>query len=224
MRKDKPSKDNEAKIEEKSESEEPLGTDGEVSDASSEKKVKLKWWPILSVGFASLFLMLLTYVIGVKSLGVNEYEALIEWLRDRTGAGLAMFIYEFVCDSLIVPISPDLIWMIGANFKWWESVLIVGTASTLGGFAAYGLGVLLNKIPFIKKLTVKIAGKWGAYIKVYGVPFLIMSAILPLPFSTIVTICGVMRLGAKKSLPPCLLRYVHALIYYLLFNAGLLLI
>lgn len=213
---------------EKSESlnEDPSLVDVDVpsSVSTSEDKVKLKWWPILTVGFISLLLMLSAYFIGVKSLGADRYKDIINWLKDHIGAELAMFIYEYLCDSLILPLSPDLVWMVGADFDWWKTILIVGTASTLGGFTAYAVGILFDKIPFIRKFTGKIEKKWGAYINVYGVPFLIMAALLPLPFSTIVTVAGILHLGAKKSLPPCLLRYVHAVAYYWLFKTGLLLI
>ena len=51
-----------------------------------------------------------------------------------------------------------------------------------------------------------------------------MAAIFPLPYSTICTAAGAMKLPLKKALPSIALRYVHAAIYFVLFSAGLLLI
>ncbi len=192
--------------------------------ASTPDKVKVKWAPILIVGFFSLFLMVASYFFGLKFVGKENYTGFIDWLSNNFGLKLGIFLYTYILDTLILPLSPDLVWVVGAGMNPWESVLIVGCASMLGGFTAYGIGYLVDKIPPIKRFTNKINDKWSAYIKAYGVPFLLMAAVLPLPFSTICMVAGLVHLGPRKAFPPCLLRFVHALLYYLIFRAGFLLV
>ena len=108
--------------------------------------------------------------------------------------------------------------------NWFEAILLVGLASFSGGVTSYYIGVLVDKIPFVKKWTSAAKEKWGEYIKMYGTPFLVLASLLPLPFSTICTVAGAVKLPAKRVIPVCLLRIIHAGIYYCLFRAGLLLL
>lgn len=188
------------------------------------ENVRLRWAPILIVGFGSLIIMLLVYVVGLKTVGHENYTGAIEWLEAHFGLGIAVFIYTYIVDTLILPLSPDLVWMVAAGMHPLEAILLVGVASFLGGVTSYYIGVMIDKIPLVRKITSKANDKWGAYIKVYGTPFLILASLLPLPFSTICTVAGAVRLSAKKVIPVCLLRIVHAGIYFCLFRAGLLLI
>lgn len=189
-----------------------------------QKEVKLRWTPILLVGFLSLAIMLTAYIIGLKTVGHETYTGAIEWFEEQFGLSGAIFLYTYVVDTFILPLSPDLVWIVAAGMNAFKAILLVGLASFLGGISSYLIGILVDKIPFIKKLTKKANEKWGAYIRVYGTPFLIVSALMPLPFSTIATVAGAVHLPAKKVIPICLLRIVHAAIYYGLFRTGLLLI
>mgnify|MGYP004523036595 FL=1 len=201
-----------------------MQSDDKKGVSPEEKEVKLRWAPILLVGFLSLFCMLAFYVIGLKTVGHETYTGAIEWFEQKFGLSGAIFLYTYVVDTLILPLSPDLVWMVAAGMDALETIFLVGSASFLGGVTSYCIGLLIDKIAFVRKLTQKANDKWGAYIKVYGTPFLIISAVLPLPFSTICTVAGAVHLPSKKVIPVCLLRIVHAAIYYWLFRAGLLLI
>lgn len=192
-------------------------------DKAESNDVKLRWSPILIVGFSSLVFMFLIYVVGLKSVGGDRYIGTIQWLEAHFGLKLAVFLYTFIVDTLILPLSPDLVWMVAAGMRPVVAVFLVGSASTLGGMVSYFIGIAFDKIPFVKKLTKKANEKWGAYISVYGTPFLILASMLPLPFSTICTVAGAVRLSPRKVLPTCLFRFVHALVYFWLFRAGLLL-
>ena len=98
---------------------------------------------------------------------------------------------------------------------------VIGTASSLGGITSYAIGLLLHKIPIIKRYTEKAEAKWGAYIRKYGTLFVLLSGILPLPFSTICSVAGAMKLPAKKVLPCCLVRYLRTALYFTFFSLGL---
>lgn len=195
----------------------------EESDDKEPKEVKLEWKKLLIIGLIPLFAIFASYIVAIKSMGVEKYSAVIDWFFDRFGL-LGVFLYAYIVDTLILPLSPDLVWPIVASLKWYIVIPLIGSASALGGVTSYFIGVLIDKIPFIKKLTGKANGKWGPYIRVYGSPFMSMAAIFPLPYSTICTAAGAMKLPLKKALPSIALRYVHAAIYFVLFRAGLLLI
>ena len=191
---------------------------------SGNGEIKLKWAPILILGFSCLIIMLGVYVVGIKTVGHDRYTGAIEWFEAHFGLRLAIFLYTYIVDTLILPLSPDLVWMVAAGMHPLEAISLVGIASFLGGVTSYYIGVIVDKIPFVRKLTAKANDKWGKYIKLYGTPFLILASVFPLPFSTICTVAGAVKLPALRVIPVCLLRIVHAAIYFCLFRAGLLLI
>lgn len=190
----------------------------------SEDKNKLKWSKVFLIGFCSLVLMLLIYVLSIKEVGQDRYAALISWINSHFSLRLGMFLYAYLVDTLILPISPDLVWVIGAGMAWHEAILIVGLGSALGGISSYGIGLFADRIPVVRRFADSANKKWGPYINAYGVPLIVVSAIFPLPFSTLCTVAGVMGLSFKKVALASTLRLLHAAIYYALFRAGLLLI
>ena len=76
----------------------------------------------------------------------------------------------------------------------------------------------------MKKYTDRAAVKWGAYIRKYGITFVLLAGILPLPFSTICVLAGALKMDARRVLPATCIRYIRAALYFALFRAGLLII
>ena len=188
-----------------------------------EKEVKLEWKKLALIGLIPLFAIFGSYIAAIKTVGADKYKYVVDWFFEHFGL-TGVFLYDYIVDTLILPLSPDFVWPIVAALHWYVAIPLIGTASALGGITSYFIGVLIDKIPFVKKLTAKANKKWGAYIRVYGSPFMSMAALFPLPYSTICTAAGAMKMPFKKALPSILLRYVHAAIYFALFRAGLLLI
>lgn len=189
-----------------------------------EGEIKLKWFRVILIGLISLSMMLIVYSLGVSHVGEESYSELLEWINGHFSLRWAVFLYAYVVDTLILPLSPDLVWVVGAAMVWWEAILLAGLGSALGGISSCGIGVLVDKIPLVKKLTESAYRKWGRYIRAYGLPLVFMSALLPMPFSTICLVAGIVRLNFTRVVLGCLLRIVHAAIYYHLFRAGLLLV
>ncbi len=187
-----------------------------------EGDVKLEWKKLVLIGLIPLFAIFISYIVAVKNLGTERYTDIIAWFSEHFGL-LGVFLYAYIVDTLILPLSPDLVWPIVASLDWYIVIPLIGGASALGGITSFFIGVLIDKIPVIRKLTGKANEKWGPYINVYGSPFLSMAAIFPLPYSTICTAAGAVHMPFKKALPSILLRFVHAAIYFALFRAGLLL-
>lgn len=186
-------------------------------------EVKLEWKKLALIGLIPLIAIFASYIVAVKNLGTDKYAYIIDLFSEHFGL-LGVFLYAYIVDTLILPLSPDLVWPIVASMKWYVVIPLIGGASALGGITSFLIGILIDKIPFIRKLTEKANKKWGPYIKVYGAPFLSMAALFPLPYSTICTVAGAVHMPLKKALPSILLRFVHAAIYFALFRAGLLLL
>lgn len=187
-------------------------------------EIKIKWSRLLLIGFVSLALMLLVYIFGVKEVGHERYTALLEWINSHFSLRWGVFLYAYIVDTLILPLSPDLVWIVGAGMIAREAIFFAGLGSAIGGLSSYGIGMLVDKISFVRKITDSANRKWGDYIKAYGVPFVALSAIFPLPFSTLCTVAGIVGLDFRKIAIASSLRFVHATIYFFLFRAGLLLI
>lgn len=187
------------------------------------KDVHLNWKKIALVGFIPLLLIFLGFFVVVKYIGGDNYTAAIDWFDENLGMW-GIFFYVYVVDTLILPLSPDFVFPIAASMNPFIVVPVIGTASALGGVTSYAIGLLLHKIPLIKKYTEKAEAKWGAYIRKYGTAFVILAGILPLPFSTICVLAGALKMDARKVLPATCIRYIRAALYFALFRAGLLII
>ena len=187
------------------------------------KDVHLNWKKIALIGFIPLLLIFIGFFAVVKYIGGENYSAAVDWFDENLGLW-GIFLYVYVVDTLILPLSPDFVFPIAAAMNPFVVIPVIGTASALGGVTSYAIGLLLHKIPFVRKYTEKAEAKWGAYIKKYGIAFILFAGILPLPFSTICILAGALKMDARKVLPATCIRYVRAALYFALFRAGLLMI
>ena len=196
--------------------------DKDKKEDGSQNSVKLEWKKLALIGLIPLFAIFISYIVAVRNLGTEKYADIINWFSEHFGL-VGVFLYAYIVDTLILPLSPDLVWPIVASLDWYIVIPLIGGASALGGITSFFIGVLFDKIPFIRRMTESANRKWGPYISVYGSPFLSMAALFPLPYSTICTVAGAVHMPIRKALPSILLRFVHAAVYFALFRAGLLL-
>ena len=188
-----------------------------------ENDVHLPWARILIIGFIPLILIFVGFFTVVKYIGVDNYNWIINFVDENFGL-LGIFLYVYIVDLLILPLSPDFVFPIVAGMPWYEIVPIIGVASALGGVTGFYIGRLLNHISFVAKISNRAKEKWGRYIAKYGVVFVILAALLPIPFSTVCIASGVMKLESKKVIPACFVRIIRMGIFYFLFKAGLVLV
>ncbi len=193
------------------------------TDMHSHKDVHLNWKKIALVGTIPILLIFAGFFIVLKAIGGENYSLAVDWFNENFGL-TGIFIYVYVVDTLILPLSPDFVFPIVASMSPWVVIPIIGTASALGGVTSYAIGLLLHKIPVIKKYTEKAEAKWGAYIRKYGTLFVLIAGFFPLPFSTICVLAGALKMDARKVIPATAIRYVRAALYFALFRAGLLMI
>ena len=178
---------------------------------------KVSWQKILILGCVSLIALLAAFLAAYKIVGAENYKTIVGYIERGNGLW-GVFLYVYIVDLLILPLSPDFVYPIVAGMNPFEVIPVIGTASALGGFTAYGIGRLLGKIPAVKKLTGRAEEKWGEYIRKYGIAFVTCAGILPLPFSTICIASGAVDLPWKKMALCCLIRYLRTTVYFVLFR------
>ncbi len=188
-----------------------------------QKDVRLPWGKILIIGFIPMVLIFAGFFFAVRYIGVDNYRWIVDYVDEHFGLA-GIFLYVYIVDLFIMPLSPDFVFPIVAGMPWYKIIPIIGVASSLGGVTGYFVGRLLDKIPIVARTSAKAEAKWGAYIKKYGVVFVILAALLPIPFSTVCIASGVMRVDMKKVLPACFCRVIRMGIFFFLFKAGLVLV
>lgn len=193
-----------------------------MSEIDKNDDVKLNWAKVITIGLIPIVLIFAAFYIAVQLIGTENYDRIVSYVDENFGLA-GIFLYVFIVDTLILPLSPDFVFPVVAGMPWYEVVPVIGLASALGGWASYFIGRLLIRVPVIDKWVEKAKDKWGKYINRYGIVFVILSTLTPIPFSTVCMAAGAVKLSSKKVLPCCLFRILRNGIYFFLFKAGLVL-
>lgn len=180
----------------------------------------LNWGKILTIGLIPIVLIFIFFYIFVKNIGTENYQSIVNLIDEKFGM-VGIFLYVFIVDTLILPLSPDFIFPVVAGMNPWEVIPVIGLASAFGGWASYLIGRVLIKVPVIDKWVEKAKNKWGKYIDRYGIVFVILSTLTPIPFSTVCMAAGAVKLSSRKVFPCCLFRILRMAVYFFLFKAGL---
>lgn len=191
-----------------------------TSPMRDEKDAHINWAKVLTIGLIPIILIFVGFFLVVKNIGTDSYNDIVGFIDDRFGM-LGIFLYIFIVDTLILPLSPDFVFPIVAGMPWYEVIPVIGIASAMGGWASYLIGRVLIRVPLIDRWVEKAKDKWGRYIDRYGIVFVILSTLTPIPFSTVCMAAGAVKLPARKVFPCCLFRILRMGLYYFLFRAGL---
>ena len=190
---------------------------------TDEREAHINWTKVLTIGLIPILLIFVGFFLVVKSIGTESYGDIVGFIDEKFGM-LGIFLYVFIVDTLIMPLSPDFVFPIVAGMPWFEVIPVIGLASAMGGWASYFIGRVLIKVPLIDKWVEKAKNKWGRYIDRYGIVFVILSTLTPIPFSTVCMAAGAVKLPVRKVLPCCLFRILRMGLYYFLFRLGLVLV
>ncbi|ADY12468.1 YqaA family protein [Sphaerochaeta globosa] len=165
------------------------------------------------------------YFIGFqfyRRLGWDQNAVVQQFIADFGVMGVAL--YVFIVDLFVLPLSVDLMWPFVMGWHPLLAIVVMGTASVAGAFCAYLFGRLVGLIPIFKRWVLKQSGTHTEQIITkYGIWAIVISGLTPLPFSTICTVAGIVKLKVHHVLLSSLIRYVRMAIYYLIF-AGLIVI
>ena len=166
--------------------------------------------------------VLVLYLVGMKLLSftsIGKSEVLKQFVLDFGVQGVALYVY--LVEMLMFPLSVDFIWAFVMSWDPLVAIFVMGTSSVAGAMSAYLVGRLVRLIPPVKRWVMKVSGTHAEeLITKYGVWGIVISGLTPLPFSTICTVAGVVKLKAHLFLLGSLVRYVRMAIYYFIF-AGL---
>lgn len=165
----------------------------------------LKLLVVLGVFFGLIFLME-TFFITLKEIFSIIVSNVDTW---------AVFSVFFISESFLGIIPPDLfiVWTkelsLHINANAWLLVGFLATLSYVGGLVSFGLGMRIITIPKIHAWALKKYGKLFNNLKKWGGFFVVLSALLPVPFSIVMMICGVTGYPLKWAAYLGLFRYLR---------------
>jgi len=187
-----------------------------LEDGTLNIKVLVRRTLTLTVSILVLYLLVMK-LLSFTAIGKSE--VLKQFVLDFGVKGVAIYVY--LVDLLVLPLSVDFIWAFVMGWNPLYAILVMGTSSVAGALSAYLIGRLVGLMPPIKRWVMKVSGTHAEeLIAKYGVWGIVISGLTPLPYSTICTVAGVVKLNPYLFFLGTLIRYVRMTIYYFIF-AGL---
>ncbi len=129
----------------------------------------------------------------------------------RTEVVLLFFLFT---ESVLGLIPPDffILWVSEMdNFYLWVGFL--GLLSYVGGFVAYYLGFTIAKIPRWKTRLLKFYANHLDKINKWGIVFISIAALFPLPYATVCTLAGILKFPINRFALVGLFRIARFFIY-----------
>lgn len=128
----------------------------------------------------------------------------------------------YVSESILGLLPPDL-FMLWAKSRFPEApylmVTVLAAISYLGGITAYGIGSRIEHIPSVHRYLFERHAEHVEFMKKWGGVFIIIAALLPIPFAMASTIAGMIEYPFRMFLLIGLSRFLRFYAYALvLFN------
>ena len=168
------------------------------------------------VGFSLfMYVTLIPLAAHVESAG--------SWLATNVGLwGVGLYVY--VVDTLILPASTDLLFPFVLQWSTVPLLVVISSASVLAGISGYTIGHVLSRIPLISRRT----QVWGRdhirLLERHGMWTVAAAAVLPLPFSSVSWLAGILHIRFTRYLLGALFRIPRMIITFWLLREGLLLL
>tara|TARA_B100000809_G_scaffold265985_1_gene326666 strand:+ start:6645 stop:7253 length:609 start_codon:yes stop_codon:yes gene_type:complete len=147
----------------------------------------LKLILVVAVFFGTIFL-LEKFVITLKDLFTIIVDTVDVWL---------VFVIFTVSESFLGLIPPDffIVWTkqlgIEIGVSPWLLTFFLASLSYLGGMISYFIGMKLIHVPKIHDWAISKYGELFTNLKKWGGFFVVISAMLPIPFSIVLMVCGI---------------------------------
>jgi len=127
-----------------------------------------------------------------------------------------VYLIFIISESFMGMIPPD-IFIVWAKAKYIEHpyliVTILATISYIGGINAYYLGVLIRRMPSVKRFVARKYEKNFDLIEKWGGIVIIMAALFPLPYAMISTVAGTVNYPLRSFLLFGLTRFIRFYLY-----------
>ena len=180
---------------------------------------KLDWHNIVRNMIALMAFFILFFLLLFAFLR-PQMQAIALWVTQTFGY-VGVFLYTFVVDMLIVPLTVDVIFPFAHNYSIVPFLLTLSVASSLGGLGGYWIGRLLGHLTIVKVLTSRFTHDAERLIEKYGVWAIVIAGLTPIPFSTVCWISGMLKVQFFHVALATLSRFPRMIIYYLAVQAGL---
>lgn len=189
------------------------------TDGTLDVKLLLLGTLTLMVVVFSIYFLAIKYV---SAQGWDESVVVQRFIENFGVKGVAL--YVFIVDLFVLPLSPDLMWPFVMEWHPMVAILVMSISSVAGAYCAYLFGRLVGLMPPIKRWVLKNSGTHTEkLITKYGVGAIVVSGLTPLPFSSICTVAGIVKLRPLYVFLSSLIRFVRMGLYYLIF-AGMIVI
>jgi membrane protein YqaA with SNARE-associated domain len=160
-------------------------------------------------------IFLITYVLNAF------FEPLIlkttNWIVDKVGF-TGLMVIQFLADTLISPIPPDLLIVIIAKSDLSDMAIlyigILSVISVLAGYSGYWVGRMLGKSAWGRRSLKDAPERHALRVKRYGIWAIIGGALTPLPFSVTCWTAGLLKMPWKLFALAALSRIPRFYIYY----------
>jgi len=169
-------------------------------------------------------LIILVLVVGVFILlfwlGQDWFIAAGAWLKQHFGL-LGIGIFGFLVDMIPTIISPDVIFAFTTDWPIISLLLVMSTASVLGGMSGFFIAQKLGHFKRINNFVSNFSPRGQKLIKKYGVVAIILAALTPIPYAHVCWIAGLMGMSPSKVFIGSLFRFPRMIIYYFAINGGI---
>jgi len=176
-----------------------------------------KFYPFLRdmVYRAGITMFLFAILIIALELFVLDINVVLNSLVSSF-APLVVFMFFLVSETFLGIIPPEIFigWAAKAANPWFF-LLLLATASYLGGVIAFSLGRKLAQVPTIRKYVEITAAKHIANLRKWGGLFIVIGAMLPIPHSVVSLVGGVIGYNFNRYLLWALFRYARFALYAL---------
>jgi hypothetical protein len=163
----------------------------------------------MSVGVAVVivaFVLVTEYMLDFE----ERFQRLVEVVPPWVVYGVFFF-----SDSVLLSIVPPdlfIIWAESFEYKY-LALLCLGTISWCAGIFSFFIGKRLRKMPFINRWLLKRFSGLIRSVNKWGTAFIIIAALLPIPWSPALIVAGLMNYPQKRMLLVTLTRYVRIFLY-----------
>jgi len=168
-----------------------------------------------------LIILALILTVGGQIFLKAPLENIADEVVGRMGY-VGIFISIFLLDLLILPLSPDVILFlsIASRAEPYISLPLICLASVLAGTAAYYVGHFLGNRKLVKRMIGKYERRGKYLVGKYGIYAIILSALTPVPYSTICMIAGILDMRYPEFLVGTLWRIPKFLTWYVIMSLG----
>ncbi len=170
-------------------------------------------WKNVFVVVGVLAAAVITLIILDKFFDVEAYfTQIVESLNPKH-----VYLFFFVSETFLGLVPPDIFIVWGKHFEFpYLIVTYLAVLSYIGGVLSFLIGKQIRKIPLVNNFVEKKFADNYRLIQQYGGLIIVISALLPLPYSTISMVAGTVHYRLKSYLLLGLTRFIRFFLYAIL--------